>query len=106
VNPRLKRAWHVPDAGDQDENPAWKPKLKDWQPAIEDYLCGWDLSDADIDTVLLRCQVDPVFRGEYLRLEASVGGAGWHRLMAECRPPSVGWGGQQENNGLTTHDVS
>jgi hypothetical protein len=51
VNRRLKRAWHVPDAGDQDENPAWKPKLKDWQPAIEDYLCGWDLSDADIDTV-------------------------------------------------------
>jgi hypothetical protein len=86
VNPRLKRAWHEPDAGDQDENPAWKPKLKD-------YLCGWDLSDADIDTVLLRCQVDPVLRGEY-RLEASVGGAGWHRLMAECRPcSSVGWGG-------------
>jgi hypothetical protein len=86
VNRRLKRAWHEPDAGDQDENPAWKPKLKDWQPAIEDYLCGWDLSDADIDTVLLRCQVDPVLRGEYLRLEASLGGWGWVRSSEPCWP--------------------
>jgi hypothetical protein len=29
----------------------------------------------------MKCQVDLVLRCEYLRLEASLGGAGWHRLM-------------------------
>jgi hypothetical protein len=73
-------------------NETWRPKIERWKSAIEDYLDLWDMSGADIDATLVRCQVDPVLRGKYLRLEASLGGAGWHRLMTECRPRFVGWG--------------
>jgi hypothetical protein len=47
------------------------------RPAIEDCLDLWDMSDADIDTVLLRCRNDPILRFEYLRLEAGVDPVPW-----------------------------
>jgi hypothetical protein len=65
-------------------NENWKPKIEHWRPAIDDYLDLWECQMPTSIPCFTRCQIDPVLRGDYLRLEASLGGWGWERSSEPC----------------------